>query len=329
MENIMTRLRRMGGLFLIGIITIIVLALGILYVQQGTKQKEFEEQIAKLSVIVSKPMPSAEKLQEEYEEVNHALAPLTVPAALDIIVSIAEKSGINVDPDAGKFNIPPPGEPTQKMMGEGNYQVLSLNNIKVQGEYDSVMAFISDLDSGKTLATMVLTKANLSQIEVPYTGEEADRRAEYRVVSAAVTAMMADNNITEIPEPNRYIRGIATNYMGDDPDTTDIIEGFPDITTTAAEKGYTGTDTPRDGYVLYLHDKINPDDTTIFAPAGYFAVLQTEYYYTCETNGAVTQFDGPDVLTATRYFSSEETETETVATISADIYTKPLESDEP
>ena len=329
MENIMARLRRMGGLFLIGFIVIIGLALGLLYLQQGAKQKEFEAQIANLSVIVSKPLPSAEKLQEEYEEVNRALAPLTIPAALDIIVGIAEKSGINVDPDAGKFNIPPPGLPTQKMMDEGNYQILSLTNIKVQGEYDSVMAFIADLNSGKTLPTMVLTKVDIIQIEVPYTGEEADRRTEYRNVVAAVTAMMADNNITEIPEPIKYIRAIATNYMGDDPATADIIEGFPDITTTAAEKGYTGTATPKDGYMLYLHDKINPDDTTVFAAVSYITMLQTEYYYTCETNGAVTQFDGPDVLTATRYFGSQETKTETIATISADIYTKPVESDQP
>ncbi|MFC2047074.1 hypothetical protein ACFLTK_02205, partial [Chloroflexota bacterium] len=335
MESVIARIRRMGGLFLVGIIVIICLALGMLYIQQGGKQTELEAQITQISTVVSRPLPSTEKLENEYKEVNSALAPVAVPTALDIIVGIAEKSGIDVSLSTGTFNIPPPDFPVQQKIGEGDYQVLSINNIKVQGSYDNVMDFLSDLDSGKTLPTMVLNKASISQIEIPYFGIEEVRRSEYHMVSAAVTTMMIDNSMWEIPEPLDLINGIAVKYMGDNPETTDTVEGFPDITTTAANKGWTGTEdpddtttTPRDGYVLYMHAIINPDDTTTFFNVSYIGIPTTKYYYACERNGKVTQFDGPDVVTSTRYWSTEKVKLELVVSINVSIYTTPSEGNQ-
>ena len=92
MDNLMARLRRIVRLFLIGILVIICVALGILYMQQGAKQRELEEQTTKLSLTLAKPMPNAEKLREEYEEVNRSLSPLTVKSALNIIISIRIES---------------------------------------------------------------------------------------------------------------------------------------------------------------------------------------------------------------------------------------------
>jgi hypothetical protein len=183
------------------------------------------------------------------------------------------------------------------------------------------MAFISDLDSGKTMKTMVLKKADIGWTALAVKPEEQERRGEFRSVSVAVIAMMTDN-ITEIPNPISYAGGTATNYMGDDLDTEETVEGFPDITTTAAERGYAGTGTPRDGYVLYGHDKISTDNTTQFETVSYIHLLTTEYYYTCEADGTVRQFDGPDVATAIEYVDIE-----TVATLDVDLYTKPLEGE--
>ena len=135
--------------------------------------------------------------------------------------------------------------------------------------------------------------------------------------------MMADNALTEIPNPINYAGGVATNLIGDDPETEEAVEGFPDITTTAAAKGYTGDGTPRNGYVLYNHDKIDLADTATFATVNYVTLLKTEYYYICEWGGKVRQFSGPDVATATEYVHAEKAETETVATVDVDIYTKP------
>ncbi len=290
----------MGFLFLIGIILIIYIALGAVYLQQGLKQTDLEKQITKLSAVLSRPLPSAEKLQAEYDEVNRSFAPLTVKAILDIILDIAKKSGIEVDADAGKFKILPPGSPTEKQVGGGSYPVLSFGGIRVQGDYDSVMAFISDLDSGKTLETIVLKSVNISQTELKLKIGEELRREEFREVSFAVRDMMTDNGLSEIPAPLDYAGGIATNDLG-----SKLTAGFPDNTTLFTDKGYTGADAPRDGYVLYNHDKISTDNTSQFETVSYITILTTNYYYTSEADGTVRQFDGPDVATAIEYPKGE------------------------
>jgi len=321
-QALLTRFRQAAILFLIGVFLIIYIAIGILYLQQGTQQRELEEQITKVSLVVSKPLPSAEKLQAEYDEVNRALAPMTNIAAVEMLVSIAEASGINIDKDAGKLRIPPATVKEEKV-GGGTYQLLTFRNISVQGDYDKVMAFISALDSGETLKTMVLKRVAISPVVVVFKGEEGARRAEFRSVTEAVRDMMDDNGLFEIPNPMNVAGGVATNLMGDDPDTEVVVEGFPDITTTAAEKGYTGTGFPRDGYVLYGHCKISTDDTTQFTAINYISMLTTTYYYTCEVNGTVRQFDRANVDIATEYRDSEESKIETVAIVDVDIYTKP------
>ena len=323
-KNLLTRLWPMGTLFLIGFILIIYIAFGFLYLQQGVHQKDFQKQIVKLGAVVAKPLPSSEELQTECDNVTEELAPMTDQAAIAKILGIAEKSGIDIDEDSGKFRVPQVRF-SQVGVGGSTYQVLSFGNIRVQGDYDSVMAFISDLDSGETLKTMVLKKVDSSEVEVMFTGEEADRRTEFRSVIAAVLDMMEDNALSEIPNPMNFAGGVAANLTGDDPDTEEVIEGFPDILTTAILKGYSGNATPRGGYVLYDHDKISTDNTTLFETVSYITVLTTKYYYTCEADGTVRQFDGPDVLTATEYLGSAESKMETVTTVSVDIYTKPEE----
>lgn len=318
----------MGALFLGGLILLVYISLGFVYWQQGAQQKKVEGQIATLSAVLSKPLPSSEELRAEYEAVNNALAPLTDAAALDpatpyiaLIVSIAEKSGINVDPAAGRFSVPQASFGETKVAG-GTYQLISFRSIQVQGNNDSVTAFIADLDSGKTLKTMVLKRVQTSQQEVTFTGEEGDRRAEFSKVAAAVLAMMKDNRLSAIPNPISYSGRITSNLTGDDPQTTSVIEGFPDITTTAAEKGYSGNLTPRNGYVLYKHDKISSDNTTQFKTVSYIDTLTTKYYYTSEADGTVRQFDKAIIAIATEYTGRQASVMETVAIVDVDIYTK-------
>src|SRR3989339_972050 len=107
-------------------------------------------------------------------------------------------------------------------------------------------------------------------------GEAEARRTEFHNVGSAVIAMMTDNNISAIPAPITSAAA-ATNYMGDDAATAGTFEGFPDITTTAANKGYTGVGTPKAGYLLYRHDKISNNDTTEFETVNYVNMLKTKY----------------------------------------------------
>ena len=87
--------------------------------------------------------------------------------AIGVIVGIAKKSGVAIAPFSQTAH-------RDEKVGGGTYQVLSFRNISVQGDYGNIMAFISDLDSGTTLETMVLKKVTINQIEVGGEGEEEE-----------------------------------------------------------------------------------------------------------------------------------------------------------
>ncbi len=175
-KNLLIRFRQSGILVLIGFFLIIYIAFGFVYWQQGSEQKELEEQSAKISLIVAKPLASKEKLQADYDEVNSALASITDSDAIAKLVGIAEESGIDVASDSDKLIVPSAAVREEKV-GGGTYQVFSFTNISVQGDYGNVMAFISDLDSGETpeTKTMVLKKVTIKQIEVKGEGEGETR----------------------------------------------------------------------------------------------------------------------------------------------------------
>jgi len=313
MNSLLARIQRMGFLVTLGICLIVYVGLGIVYIQQGPKQNSLEEQISKTQLVVMKPLPSIAELQNKYDAVNEALAPVEVPEALEILVGIARESGIDVDPASRKFNIPPPSGPTARKLGDGTYQVLSFGSIRAQGPPESVMAFIADLDRGDTMATMVLRKVDMRDTELRFEGDEAARRAEFGAVIAAAEEMMSDNDISEIPYPLNYGGGTAVNDMS----------AFPDITTSAGERGYTGSGNPRSGYVLWEHDWISVESPEDFQTVNYIDGQTTQYYYTCEADGTVRQFDGSDVSSATEYTGSKVVDVETIVTVSVDLYMKP------
>ncbi|MDP2731260.1 MAG: hypothetical protein Q8O55_12400 [Dehalococcoidales bacterium] len=96
---------------------------------------------------------------------NLALAPMTASAAIAMLVDIAGESGIDVSVESGKLKVPSASF-SQAKVGGGTFQLISFRNIHVQGDYNKVMAFISNLDSGATLENMVLKKVSISEVEV-------------------------------------------------------------------------------------------------------------------------------------------------------------------
>lgn len=184
-KNLLIRFRQSGILILIGFFLIIYIAFGFVYWQQGSQQRELEEQSAKISLIVAKPLPSEEKLRAEYDEANLSLAPMTDSDAIAILVSIAEKSGIDIDGD--KFDVPPanPKGGKEEKVGGGTYKVWSFKNVNAQGSYASVMAFIADLDSGETQKTMVLRRVDIRQIEVQEVSEGEEPKIETKIETVA------------------------------------------------------------------------------------------------------------------------------------------------
>lgn len=326
MGNLLTRIRRMGLLIFIGLTIIIYTALGLIYYQEIDQQEILMKQIDQVNAVVARPLPDVEKLRAEYDEVNLALSPVPAPAILELLVGIARESGIEVDPAAGKYKIPvfnPVQSYDSIKIGQGNYEVLSLKRIYVQSDYNNILNFISKLDAGEILETMVLRRVEISTIELAYAGEEEARRKEFRDVIAAVADMISENNLANIPSPLNYRGGVATNNMGDNPDTAEVVEGFPDITTIADEKGYTGNGTLKKGYVLYGHDKILVADTDQFENVNYIDIPSTSYYYTAEADGRVRQFDRSDLSTAIEYTEIGLTKIETVAFVDVDIYSTP------
>lgn len=156
LKSLLERFWPSGVLFILGFILILYIGFSTLYFQQMVQQRELEKNIASINKVITKPLTSAEELKTEYEEVRRSLSPSTLQATLDILLNIAKESGIDVDPNAKKFKILAPRPLREEVVGGGTYNVLSFEDIRVQGNHEAVMAFISDLDSGKTLETMVL-----------------------------------------------------------------------------------------------------------------------------------------------------------------------------
>ncbi|MFC1988838.1 hypothetical protein ACFLVJ_03295 [Chloroflexota bacterium] len=320
-KRLIVKYHQIGFLFIIGLILIIYISLGFLYLQQDPQQREYEGQIVKLGAIVANPLPSSEEIQAEYDAVIQKLTPISATEAIAMLVELAGESGIDTSSDSDKFLVPT-AVIANTTIGGNNYRYLSFANILAQGDYDSVMAFLSALDSGTKLETMVLTRVITSDVAVIATGEEGERRKEFRNVIAAVEAMMLDNGLTVLPVPISFSGTTATNSMGDIVTTTLTTEGFPDSTTSASRKGYTGTGVPRDGYVLYEHDKISSTDTTQYETVNYYPTLTTEYYYTCEADGTVRQWDGSNIINSLEYLDSQEYKIEQIVSLNVIIYFK-------
>ncbi|MBA7700383.1 hypothetical protein ES703_109097 [subsurface metagenome] len=123
-------------------------------------------------------------------------------------------------------------------------------------------------------------------------GEEEAGRTELHNVQLAVTNLMVDNGISEIPNPE------ATE--------TNIMSAFPDATTLAVDKGTSfvlfGGDQP--GYVLYGNQVIvdhngNGEVDTTEEPTdpqdgvklvNYVNMATTAYSYRCDADGTVHQY---------------------------------------
>ena len=320
MKNLLTRLRRTGLLILIGIFLIIYLGLGALFIQQGPAQKKLNDQITQQSVVAAKALPPADKLKAEADAVKVALAPLTDYAMLEILVKIARQSGINVDDtEAKKFSVPPAGKATEVKIGEGKYQVMPIKNIKVQGAYDNVMKFVADLDAGTTLKTMVLRKAVISEVEIMFEDVEKERRQEWHDVQAAVETMMAENSLETILYPRDFAGEVAFNDMTAFPDA--ISDWTGDVGgKTADPKGNSYIDGDKAGYILLSHDIIG--DGKLTGLVDYLNIKTTKYYYTCEADGRVRQFNEQIVNGAIEYFDSALSRFETQAAVDVDIYFK-------
>lgn len=108
--------------------------------------------------------------------------------------------------------------------------------------------------------TVAMSKANMEA-----------QKAELYHVQLAVAVLMADNDLSAIPNPVTA----ATNDMG----------AFPDATTLPLAKGLTDGD--KGGYLLYKHDKMSDGQTS--PTVNYVSFVRSRWSYTVNSDGVVTQ----------------------------------------
>ena len=89
LKTLLNRYWRTAVLMLVGIVFIIYVAFGFLYLQQNGLQEDTTMKIEQIKPVLSKPLPSREELQAEYDRVVETLAPITDDEAIMILVTIA------------------------------------------------------------------------------------------------------------------------------------------------------------------------------------------------------------------------------------------------
>ena len=150
-------------------------------------------------------------------------------------------------------------------------------------------------DKGFTLIELLIVVAILgvlAAVVIPNVGrflgrgEDEARRTEYHNVSSAVVAMMVDNSLTDIPNPITAAAN-ADNDMTAFPDATSAVT-VDKVTDPDGTAYAVGDD---DGFILYGHDRTGGGAS---GPAvNYVNMTQTTYYYTCDADGTVHQYDAP------------------------------------
>ncbi len=128
-------------------------------------------------------------------------------------------------------------------------------------------------------------------------GEDEARRTEFHNVASSVIAMMVDNAISTIPNAIDYAGDVAEDDMTSWPDATSDWAGAGGKVTDPDGTAYAAGDIV--GYVLYNHDRTGGGAAG--PSVSYVTMTQTTWFYTCEDDGTVRQWDGATPSTATEY----------------------------
>ena len=118
-------------------------------------------------------------------------------------------------------------------------------------------------------------------------GEQEAIDTEFANVQAAVSAMMVDNALPTLPTPVT-LQADATNNMGAFPDELSACATVDQKEYDALGNAYLAA-SDKDGYILYQHDRIAGDGAIDLV--NYVAQQYTEYYYTVDDNGTITQWN--------------------------------------
>ena len=140
-------------------------------------------------------------------------------------------------------------------------------------------------------------------------GEEEARETEYTTIQTSVHAMMVDNGISSLPGAVIWTDSTtgAVNNMSAYPDTTATLDTKgADAAFEAASIAAGDISAEVLGYLLYgsqIVVDVDGDGTydagDDIKTANYVGMATSTYYYTCEADGTIRQWDTTDCSDAT------------------------------
>jgi hypothetical protein len=156
MNQLTARLKVLAFPLLMGLLVIIFVAIGVVYLRQGGEQEQLRLDIAQQSRIVARAQQSAEGVEERFKMVQEAIPPadLEETSVYEVILDVAERSGVTASVSLNSDS--------RKKVGKTTYRVLAFT-VTAQGSPDAVRDFIEALDREQiTLPTLVLDSLKLS-----------------------------------------------------------------------------------------------------------------------------------------------------------------------
>jgi len=147
----------------IGLLLIVLLAMGVFYFQQKQELQSLEEQVAQLRSQVAIPVVISDELKANYAEAEEAIpgpGELSTDDVILDILSIAEANGFDVSGVSEDIKISAREQPRTEEIAGTNYQVLTFE-VSVSERYDRVTNFIFDLDATSVLKTLVIESVDI------------------------------------------------------------------------------------------------------------------------------------------------------------------------
>ena len=117
-------------------------------------------------------------------------------------------------------------------------------------------------------------------------GETEAAATEIRSSQTAITTLMIDNGLTQIPFPKNEAGGVSFNDMAAFPDSISATGTGKDSDPGGVAYDFLLGDKP--GYLVYNHDLIA--DGLLVGLANYVTTQTTSYWYTAEADGTVKQW---------------------------------------
>ena len=140
---------------MIGVFLLILAAMGIFYLQQQRDRDSLDEQLDQLRDLVANPVVISEELKQKYAEAQEAIpSELETGDVVSRILSIATENGFDVV-TTQDVTITWSDTHRKENIEGTSYQVFTFE-LKVSGEYDRVIYFVSDVDSTLELKTLVI-----------------------------------------------------------------------------------------------------------------------------------------------------------------------------